>query len=225
MRIVLNGLEKSFLDPSGNRRRVISAISADIAPGALVAVTGPSGAGKTTFFNLVSGLFLPDSGTITADKTELTALSERERDRWRAKEVGYIFQTFNLLSDLSIIDNVVLPHILIGNGAKGDLEKRAEESLTALGIGDHLRKYPHQLSVGQRQRVAVARALLVSPRIIIADEPTANLDDASARIVADAILTLRGRSTVFLASHDGRFNAVKPDHTIALGGEVSPCVR
>jgi putative ABC transport system ATP-binding protein len=216
----LTAVERSFIDPSGSSRRVIAALSADIAAGALVVVTGPSGAGKTTFFNLVSGLLLPDSGTITADKTELTALSERERDRWRAKEVGYIFQTFNLLGDLTIIDNVVLPHILIGSGAKGDLEKRAIESLTALGIGDHLHKYPHQLSVGQRQRVAVARALLASPRLIIADEPTANLDDASARIVADAILALRGRSTILLASHDGRFNAVKPDHTIALGGEV-----
>ncbi|HNT28552.1 MAG TPA: ATP-binding cassette domain-containing protein, partial [bacterium] len=120
----------------------------------------------------------------------------------------------------TIIDNAVLPHILIGSGAKGDLEKRAEASLATLGIGDHLRKYPHQLSVGQRQRVAVARALLASPRLIIADEPTANLDDASARIVADAILALRGRSTIFIASHDGRFGAVKPDLTIALGGEA-----
>ena len=220
MRIALNNLDRSFIDPSGNKRRVITALSADIAAGALVAVTGPSGAGKTTFFNLVSGLLLPDSGAITAGKVELTKLTERERDRWRAKEVGYIFQTFNLLGDLSIIDNVVLPHILIGNGAKGELEKRAIESLTALGIGDHLRKYPHQLSVGQRQRVAVARALLASPRLIIADEPTANLDDASARIVADAILALKGRSTILLASHDGRFAAVKPDLTIALGGEA-----
>lgn len=220
MQIILSNLERSFVDPSGSARRVITALSADIATGALVAVTGPSGAGKTTFFNLVSGLLLPDSGTITAGKVELTKLTERERDRWRAKEVGYIFQTFNLLGDLTIIDNVVLPHILIGSGAKGDLQKRAEESLVALGIGDHLHKYPHQLSVGQRQRVAVARALLTSPRLIIADEPTANLDDASARIVADAILALRGRSTILLASHDGRFSAVKPDQTIALGGEV-----
>lgn len=220
MQVVLNGLERSFLDPSGNRRRVITALSADIAAGALVAVTGPSGAGKTTFFNLVSGLLLPDSGTITVEQTELTKLSERERDRWRAQEIGYIFQTFNLLADLTVLDNVVLPHILIGNGAKDELEKRAEGALTVLGIGDHLRKYPHQLSVGQRQRVAVARALLASPRLIIADEPTANLDDASARIVADTILALRGRSTILLASHDDRFGALKPDLTIALGGEV-----
>ncbi|HNT27270.1 MAG TPA: ATP-binding cassette domain-containing protein, partial [bacterium] len=95
MRIVLQGLERSFTDPSGNRRRVIAGVSADIAPGALVAVTGPSGAGKTTFFNLISGLLLPDSGTITAGGIELAKLSERDRDRWRAKEVGYIFQTFN----------------------------------------------------------------------------------------------------------------------------------
>jgi len=220
MDITLNNIEKSFLDPSGKRRRVIAGISADIAPGALVAVTGPSGAGKTTFFNLLSGLLLPDSGTITAEKTELTKLSERERDRWRAKEVGYIFQTFNLLSDLTVLDNVVVPHILIGSGVKGDLVNRAEASLAALGIGGHLRNYPHQLSVGQRQRVAVARALLASPQLIIADEPTANLDDASARIVADAILALRGRSTILLASHDGRFGALKPDLTIALGGEA-----
>lgn len=220
LNLLFTAVEKSFADPSGRMRRVITALSADIAAGALVAVTGPSGAGKTTFFNLVSGLLLPDSGAISADTVELTKLTERERDRWRAKEVGYIFQTFNLLGDLTIIDNVVLPHILIGNGAKGDLEKRAEGSLAALGIGDHLRKYPHQLSVGQRQRVAVARALLASPRLVIADEPTANLDDASARIVADAILALRGRSTILLASHDGRFGALKPDHTIALGGEA-----
>jgi len=216
----LTAVEKSFADPSGNKRRVIGGLSADIAAGSLVTVTGPSGAGKTTFFNLVSGLLLPDSGTITAGNVELAKLTERERDRWRAKEVGYIFQTFNLLGDLTIIDNVVLPHILIGSGAKGDLQKRAEESLTALGIGDHLHKYPHQLSVGQRQRVAVARALLTSPRLVIADEPTANLDDASARIVADAILALRGRSTILLASHDGRFSDLKPDHTVVLGGEV-----
>ena len=220
MQVLLNGLDKSFLDPSGKRRRVIGALSADIATGALVAVTGPSGAGKTTFFNLISGLLLPDGGTITVAKTELTKLTERERDRWRAKEVGYIFQTFNLLADLTILDNVIVPHILIGSGAKNELEERAVGSLTALGIGGHLRKYPHQLSVGQRQRVAVARALLASPRLIIADEPTANLDDASARIVADAILALKGRSTIFIASHDGRFATVKPDLTIALGGEA-----
>ncbi len=221
MRIILNNLARSFRDPSGNRRQVISGITADIAAGALVVVTGPSGAGKTTFFNLVSGLLLPDSGTITAAGTELTKLSERDRDQWRAKEVGYIFQTFNLLADLSILDNVVLPHILIGNGAREELEKRAIESLAALGVGDHLRKYPHQLSVGEQQRVAVGRALLLSPRLVIADEPTANLDDASARIVADTILALRGRSTILLASHDGRFAVAKPDLTIALGGEVN----
>lgn len=220
MQIILSNLERSFLDPSGNRRRVIMALSADIAAGALVAVTGPSGAGKTTLFNLVSGLLLPDSGTITADTTELTALSERDRDRWRAKEVGYIFQTFNLLSHLTVLDNVLVPHLLTRSGDPAVLRQRAEEMLDSFGIGAERHKYPHQISGGQRQRVAVARALLTAPRLIIADEPTANLDDTSARIVMDAILALRGRSTILIATYDTRFGDLAPDFTIALGGEV-----
>jgi len=220
MQITLRDLYKSFRDPAGKRREVITALSAEIPSGALVAVTGPSGVGKTTLFNLVSGLLLPESGTITAGGTELPKLSERKRDRWRAQNVGYIFQTFNLLSDLTVLDNVVLPHVLTGNGTIDGIRGRAVRMLEEFGVGAEAEKYPYQLSGGQRQRVAVARALLTEPSLVLADEPTANLDNAAARIGTDAILSLRGRATILIATYDSRLGDVKPDLTIALGGEV-----
>ena len=171
-----------------------------MAPAAQIALCGASGLGKSTLLNLVAGIIKPDHGTILIDGTDVTALSESRRDRLRATTIGYIFQTFNLLPGFTCLENVLLG-MSFGPGVD---VPHAEKLLRRVGLGDRLRHSPRQLSTGQQQRVAVARALANRPRLVLADEPTGNLDRDNAR---DALRLIRetcreNETALLLVSHD-----------------------
>ena len=174
--------------------------SLELERGQHVAVTGPSGCGKSTLLHLVSGVLRPDSGRIVLDGQELTQLSETEMDRFRAQHIGYVFQTFHLLKGLTVLENVEAVVTFAG----GEDYSRARELLCGLGLEERLDYFPHQLSVGQRQRVAVARAMVNDPPLILADEPTANLDSERAQEVVELLReTCRNSGAALLmVTHD-----------------------
>src|SRR6185503_15331563 len=149
-----------------------------LAAGAQLALRGESGSGKTTFLNLIAGILAPDSGRVMIDEAEMTALTEPRRDRLRAAKLGYIFQTFNLLQGFTVLENVMLG---MSFGPRGADRAHAREILKRVGLGERLHHFPRQLSTGQQQRVAVARALVNRPKLVLADEPTGNLDRRNAR--------------------------------------------
>lgn len=197
----ITDLVKSFGQPGGGNLRVIDIPRLEIAKGEQVALIGQSGGGKTTLLHLIAGLLVPDSGSIRIDGTELTRLSEQGRDRFRAGAIGYVFQTFNLLTAFSAIENVKLG-MTFGNGALD--AGRAKELLARVGLSDRANYRPRQLSVGQQQRVAIARAMAGRPKILLADEPTANVDPASAESVLELIRTScrAEQVSLLLVTHD-----------------------
>ncbi|TWU56819.1 Lipoprotein-releasing system ATP-binding protein LolD [Rubripirellula tenax] len=175
---------KSFPQPGGGRLNVLDVQRLSIAEGEQVALVGTSGGGKTTLLHLIAGLLTPDSGSIKLAGTELTRLSEQGRDRFRASTIGYVFQTFNLLPAFTALENVKLG-MTFGRG--GHDAGRAKELLGKVGLADRANYRPSQLSVGQQQRVAIARSLAGKPRLLLADEPTANVDPVSAESVLELI--------------------------------------
>jgi putative ABC transport system ATP-binding protein len=193
-------LKKSFRTPDGATHVVIDIPEFSLEEKAEIALSGESGLGKTTLLHLISGILKADSGVVRLDGRELTALSEGARDRLRACTVGYIFQTFNLLPALSCLENVLLA-MSFGPGAE---RRHAESLLRRVGLGERLHYRPRQLSTGQQQRVAVARALANRPKLVLADEPTGNLDAANSR---EALRLIRetcaeNGAALLLVSHD-----------------------
>jgi ABC-type lipoprotein export system ATPase subunit len=170
-------LKKSFLSPEGQRVEIVNVREYSVAPGAQVALRGESGSGKTTFLNLIAGILAADSGRVKLAGAEMTALSEPRRDRLRAEKLGYIFQTFNLLQGYTVLENVLLG---MSFGPRGADRAHARGVLERVGLGHRLNHFPRQLSTGQQQRVAVARALANRPSLVLADEPTGNLDRKNA---------------------------------------------
>jgi putative ABC transport system ATP-binding protein len=196
----IQDLKKSYVSPDGERAAVVDVAAFDVQPGEQVALRGASGSGKTTFLNLIAGILQPDSGSITVAGQELSALSESARDRLRAKTMGYVFQTFNLLQGYTALENVELGMMF---GAGVDVA-RARGLLERVGLKDRIGYRPRQLSVGQQQRVAVARALAGRPRLVLADEPTGNLDRRHAREALHLIreVCLESGAALLLVSHD-----------------------
>jgi len=180
----ITDLVKSFNDPTGGSLTVLDLERFEIEFGEQVALIGQSGGGKTTLLHLIAGLLVPDSGSIKVAGTELTRLSEQGRDRFRASAVGYVFQTFNLLPAFSALENVRLG-MTFGHGRQD--ASRARELLDRVGLADRADYRPSQLSVGQQQRVAIARALAGKPKLLLADEPTANVDPNSGASVLELI--------------------------------------
>jgi len=182
---------------------VLKDISLDIAEGEFLALMGPSGSGKTTLLNLIAGIDKADSGSITVGGINITSLSENELARWRAASVGFIFQLYNLIPVLTAFENVELPLLLTGLSKK-ERREHVEMALRIVGLSDRANHYPGQLSGGQQQRVAIARAVVTDPTILVADEPTGDLD----RISAEDILELMERlvhelgKTVVMVTHD-----------------------
>ena len=170
------------------RREVyaLNGVSLEIGRGERVAVMGMSGSGKSTLMHLIGGLDKPTSGSILINNHNLEKMKDKELSAFRNQQVGFIFQDFNLISYLTVGENTMLPLWILGT-ASSQAEAKAEALLEQLGLADLAGRYPHQLSGGQKQRVAVARALITQPSIILADEPTANLDDKNAKIVLDLI--------------------------------------
>lgn len=196
-------LKKSFVSPEGGRANVVDVGTFSLAAGEQVALRGESGSGKTTFLHLIAGILAADAGRITIDGAEMSTLSEPQRDRLRAGKLGYIFQTFNLLQGYTVLENVVLG---MSFGAGGADRAHARKMLQRVGLADRLNHFPRQLSTGQQQRVAVARALANRPKLVLADEPTGNLDRKRSR---EALLLVRevceeNGAALLLVSHDER---------------------
>lgn len=218
MVLSLSGIKKSYQTAEGNIP-VLNGVDLSLEAGESLALTGESGSGKSTLLHLAGGLDLPDSGIITVRGRKITDLDEAGRASFRRREVGLIFQQFNLIPSLDVGSNISFHARLAGR-----FDPVWEKSLVeALGIGGLLARYPEQLSGGQQQRVAIGRTLAARPPLILADEPTGNLDEATADIVIDIMLRLTksAQITLLLVTHSSRL-AVKLDRRIALsGGKVS----
>jgi len=204
-------LKKSFVTPGGTEHPVVDVENFALGEAAQLALQGESGSGKTTFLHLIAGILKPDSGRIVLAGREMSALGEPARDRLRATAIGYIFQTFNLLQGYTCLENVLLG-MSFGPGADRAF---AEALLKRVGLSDRLNHYPRQLSTGQQQRAAVARALANKPKLVLADEPTGNLDHKNAR---EALALVReacreNGAALLLVSHDrevlGQFENVQ----------------
>ncbi len=180
----IRNLQKSYSEPSGNRLLILDIPQLDIAEGEQVVLRGESGGGKTTLLHIISGIVTADSGSIKLDGTELTKFSEATRDRIRADKMGYVFQTFNLLPAFTALENVRLGMTFARKKMNAE---RGKELLDKVGLSDRMHYLPSQLSVGQQQRVAVARALANKPRLLLADEPTANVDPSNQKRIIDLI--------------------------------------
>jgi putative ABC transport system ATP-binding protein len=196
--IELNGVTKQYADGPA----ALDDLTVAVHPGEAVAVLGPSGSGKSTLLNLVAGLDRPSTGTVTVDGVRVDRLSEAASALYRRQRIGIVFQFFNLLDDLTVLDNVLLPAQLAGMPRKR-ARARADELLSYLGIERHARAFPGRLSGGERQRVAVARALMNRPPLLLADEPTGALDTSSGQEVRKLLTELnRDGQTVLLVTHD-----------------------
>jgi putative ABC transport system ATP-binding protein len=179
-------------------------VSLQIGTGEFLAVAGPSGSGKTTLLNLIGCVDTPSQGTVRVDGRDTSALSERELTDLRLRSIGFIFQSFNLVAVLSVFQNVEFPLLLQGGLTRGERERRVTALLEAVGLNDHSRHRPSELSGGQRQRVAVARALVGKPKLVLADEPTANLDSQTGANIIDLMRDLNRRdgTTFLFSTHD-----------------------
>ena len=196
----INNLQKRYTSPDGDSQLVVDVPSFALNEHEQVALSGESGSGKTTFLNLIAGILKPDLGRVLLAGQEMSGLPESSRDRLRATTIGYIFQTFNLLQGFSCLENVLLG-MSFGPGADREF---AKSLLKRVGLEQRLNHYPRQLSTGQQQRVAVARALANRPKLVLADEPTGNLDHKNAR---EALQLIReackeNGAALLLVSHD-----------------------
>lgn len=181
-------ISKSFASPAG-QREVLIGVSMNMAPGDRMAIMGPSGSGKSTLLSILGGLEPPTGGTVRLDGAAPWSMTADERAAFRNRRIGFVFQEHHLLSGCSAIDNVVLP-ALAGGRVPRDIEIRARRLLDRVGLGDRLGSLPGALSGGERQRVAVARALVLSPRLVLADEPTGQLDAHAAAMVTELLVEL-----------------------------------
>lgn len=182
--------------------RALRGLTCQIPQGRLSFIVGPSGSGKSSLLYLLGGLDRPDAGDISVFGRPLTQFSHRERDEFRRREVGFIFQNFNLLGNLSAVDNVLIP--FLPQGISADLRRQAVELLTQVGLGKRLDHRPNQLSGGEQQRVAIARALLKRPLLVLGDEPTGELDSTSGAEIYRHLRQLRDQhgSTIVVVTHD-----------------------
>jgi putative ABC transport system ATP-binding protein len=182
---------------------VLKDLDMQIAEGSFEALMGPSGSGKTTLLNLIAGLDQPTAGKITVAGTDIGAMSDGERAKWRARTIGFVFQTYNLMPVLTARENVELP-LLLTNLSGAERKKRALTALRVVGLEERVDHYPRQLSGGQEQRVSIARAIVTDPKIVVADEPTGDLDRKSADDVLDLLVKLNREfnKTIVMVTHD-----------------------
>ena len=216
------GLEMSF-----GQTHALRGVDLDVAAGEVLAVTGPSGSGKSTLLHVMAGVLVPDAGRVDYHggdvSQDITALDEAARSRLRLKEFGFIFQFGQLLPDLSALDNVTIPLLLAGTARRRALAQ-ARETLGELGLSEHLDKRPTQLSGGQAQRAAVARALVTNPRLLFADEPTGSLDSLAAERTMEVLLSsVRSRGAgLVIITHDARVAAYADREVTVRDGRISP---
>ncbi len=200
--ISLVNVSKSYKRDSFNVP-VLNHLSFDVESGEFLALMGPSGSGKTTLLNLIAGIDRPSSGKIEINGVDIATLSESSLAKWRANNVGFVFQFYNLLPVLTAFENVELP-LLLTKLSKADRKQRVEFALSVVGLADRMSHYPKQLSGGQEQRVAIARAIVTDPTIIVADEPTGDLDKNSAVEILTLLerLNKEMKKTIIMVTHD-----------------------
>jgi putative ABC transport system ATP-binding protein len=220
--IELEALTKAYAE-AGGERVVLRGVDLRVGEGELVVLLGPSGSGKTTLLNLISGIDLPTAGAVRIDGAELTAMRERERTLFRRDRIGFVFQFFNLIPTLTVEENLLLPLELSGRETAAD-HARARSLLAEVGLADRAGAYPDRLSGGEQQRIAVARALSHDPAVVLADEPTGNLD----RETGGSVLSLLERlarstgTTVLIVTHSEEAVSLA-DRVLALrDGELVP---
>ena len=228
--IRLDGVTKTY---QAGSVPALANVSIGVTVGEVAAIMGPSGSGKSTLLNLIAGLDKPTAGTVTVAGRRIDNLGESALARFRARHVGIIFQFFNLLEDLTVEDNVLLPAQLAG-ASRRQSRARAAELLDRMGLGKHRNAYPARLSGGQRQRVAIARALVNSPELLLADEPTGALDTATGQEIGQLLTELNAAGqTLVLVTHDPALAGQFAARTITLvdgqvaggqvrGGRVAP---
>jgi putative ABC transport system ATP-binding protein len=212
--IRVSGLRKVFRS-GDDVVEALRGVSLDVPAAACVFIVGPSGSGKTTLLHLLGALDAPTSGTIAVDGRDLTAMGEVELDEFRRREIGFVFQQFHLISNLTAVGNVLLP--FIPTGTSPEIREKAEALLRQMGLGHRLRHRPSRLSGGQQQRVAIARALIKTPTVLLADEPTGNLDHKSADEIFAILRSYQKElgCTLVVVTHDRRF--IRPgDHVIEI---------
>jgi putative ABC transport system ATP-binding protein len=212
--IVLDGVTKVFVTDEVETH-ALSGIQLDLKKGEYLSIAGPSGCGKSTLLAILGLLDTPSDGTYTLNSRPVSGLKLSERARIRNREIGFIFQAFNLIGDLTVYENVELPLTYRGMGS-AERKKRVQEALERVGMSHRMKHYPSQLSGGQQQRVAVARALGGDPAILLADEPTGNLDSANGEAVMNLLKDLhRNGATICMVTHDPRY-ALFADRTIRM---------
>jgi putative ABC transport system ATP-binding protein len=201
--VIASGLRKAFRGPQGTPVLALDDVSFSANAGELTAITGPSGSGKSTLLQVLAGLDRPDAGIVTIAGHRITGLGDRALSKLRRQRFGFVFQSFNLIGSLSARANIALPLELDGREVDED---RLEELAASLGLSDRLDHYPGQLSGGEQQRVAVARALLLDPDVVFADEPTGALDPDAARKLTDLLVAVAHKlgQAVVVVSHDPR---------------------
>jgi putative ABC transport system ATP-binding protein len=210
--VQIRGVSKSYRRDS-NAVSVLENISLDVPEGEFLGLMGPSGSGKTTLLNLIAGIDRPDAGSVTVAGTDVVQLSESQLAKWRSTHIGFVFQFYNLIPVLTAYENVELP-LLLAPLSKAQRKEHVQTALALVGLADRVSHYPRQLSGGQEQRVAIARALAADPTILVADEPTGDLDRKSA----DEVLTLLDRlnkefkKTIVMVTHDP--HAAERAHTV-----------
>jgi putative ABC transport system ATP-binding protein len=184
---------------------VLDRLNLEVPQGEFLALMGPSGSGKTTLLNLIAGIDRATSGSVRVAGTDLTPLSEGELAKWRSRNVGFIFQFYNLIPVLNAVENVELP-LLLSHLSKKERRERALTALRIVGLADRSKHYPRQLSGGQEQRVAIARAIVTDPAVLVADEPTGDLDSKSAEEILDLMQTFNQEfgKTIVMVTHDPR---------------------
>lgn len=212
----ISNVRKSYPDPeSGALKMVLDIDDFRLESGSQVAIAGSSGGGKTTLLHCIAGIVTPDGGSIDISGTDIGKLRERKRDRFRANHIGYVYQTFNLIQGFTALENVMLCMLFSGKGVNKD---KAEALLVQMGLKDRLHYKPSQLSVGQQQRVSIARAVVNDPKLVLADEPTGNLDPASSEEALALLKEVTKGKMLLLVSHEqdvlDRFDRVVALHDI-----------
>ena len=200
--VEIKNLAKGY-SRGGQAVPVLDGITLNIKRGDFIALMGPSGSGKSTLLNLIAGIDKPDSGLLKIDGEDITVLSEGDLADWRASNIGFIFQFYNLMPVLTAFENVELP-LLLTNLSKSQRRERVEITLALVGLSDRMEHYPNELSGGQQQRVAIARAIVTDPTILVCDEPTGDLDKQSATDVLNMLKQLNTEmgKTIIMVTHD-----------------------
>ncbi len=223
VRLRIEGLVRTY-HKGGQAIEVLRGVDLEVEPGEQIAILGPSGSGKSTFLHIVGTLDRPTAGRVELDGVDVFALPQREVDALRNRRVGFVFQFHHLLPEMSALDNVALP-LLVSGSTLRRAHRRAEELLDAVGLSHRVRHRPGELSGGEQQRVAIARALVMGPGLLLADEPTGNLDPRTADVVLDLFVDLNRRvgATTLVVTHSRKLAARFPRRLTVVEGRLAEC--